>query len=107
MSEPDQEVQRVSDALDDIDRIADPEQRVRARNRVLALQAKRTPDWHKERRQMVFSLRNSKTPPMSIRKIAARLEMSAGVVQDILRGHTGAWKDRPRAPKKTEGDAPE
>jgi len=88
-----EEVQRVSDALDEVDRFTDLEARVRARNQVLALQAARTKDWHAERRDLVLALR-AEDPPVSIRAIAARLEMSAGVVQDILRGHTGSWKNR-------------
>jgi hypothetical protein len=89
-----EEVQRVSNALEDVDRIADVEERVRARNRVLAMQAVRVKDWHAERRDLVMALR-AETPPVSIRAIAARLEMSPGVVQDIIRGHTGSWKNRP------------
>ena len=87
------EVQRVSDALDEVDRIADLEERVRARNRVLALQAGRVKDWHAERRDLVLAMR-AEDPPVPIRTIAARLEMSAGVVQDIIRGHTGSWQNR-------------
>jgi hypothetical protein len=88
------EVLRVSDALKAVDEIADLEQRVRARNQVLALQAQRVKDWHAERRDLVLSLR-AEEPPVTIRAIAARLEMSVGVVQDIIRGHTGSWKNRP------------
>ena len=94
MSDEIEEVQRVSNALEDVDRIADVEERVRARNRVLAMQAVRVKDWHAERRDLVMALR-AETPPVSIRAIAARLEMSPGVVQDIIRGHTGSWKNRP------------
>jgi hypothetical protein len=89
-----EEVQRVSEALEGVDGIADVEERVRARNRVLALQAQRVKDWHAERRDLVLALR-AEDPPVPIRKIAARLEMSPGVVQDIIRGHTGSWKNRP------------
>jgi hypothetical protein len=38
-------------------------------------------------------------PPVPIRKIAQRLEMSPGVVQDIIRGHTGSWKNREKKDK--------
>lgn len=105
MNDGTREVQQVSDALDEVDRIEDLEARVRARNRVLAMQAQRVQDWHKERRDVVLALR-AQVPPVSIRAIAERLEMSAGVVQDILRGHTGAWKDRPKAAKKAAGQKP-
>jgi hypothetical protein len=88
------EVLRVSDALKAVDEIANLEARVRARNQVLALQAQRVKDWHAERRDLVLALR-AEDPPVTIRAIAARLEMSPGVVQDIIRGHTGSWKNRP------------
>lgn len=93
MDDASEEVQRVSDALEEVDRIPDLEERVRARNQVLALQAQKTKDWHDERRTLVLAMRAQK-PPVTIRAIAARLEMSVGVVQDILRGHTGSWKNR-------------
>lgn len=95
MSDEIEEVQRVSEALEDVDRIADLEERVRARNQVLALQAQKTKDWHTERRDLVLAMR-AEDPPVTIRAIAARLEMSPGVVQDIIRGHTGSWKNRPK-----------
>jgi hypothetical protein len=96
-----EEVQRVSDALEAVDGITDLEERVRARNQVLALQAQRVKDWHAERRDLVLAMRAEK-PPVTIRAIAARLEMSPGVVQDIIRGHTGSWQNRP---KKDEGES--
>lgn len=100
MDDASEEVQRVSDALKAVDGIADLEARVRARNQVLALQAQRVKDWHAERRDLVLSLR-AEQPPVTIRAIAARLEMSVGVVQDIIRGHTGSWKNREKRPEGT------
>lgn len=93
-----EEVRRVTEALGAIDHIADLEQRVRARNRVLAAQAEVMEDWHKERRDLVKAMRDQ-DPPVPIRKIAQRLEMSPGVVQDIIRGHTGSWKNREKKDK--------
>ena len=98
MDDRSEEVQRVSDALEEVDRIADLEQRVRARNQVLALQAARVKNWHAERRELVLALR-AQDPPVTIRAIAARLAMSPGVVQDIIRGHTGSWKNREKRPE--------
>lgn len=95
MDDASEEVQRVSDALEAVDGITDLEERVRARNQVLALQAQRVKDWHAERRDLVLAMRAEK-PPVTIRAIAARLEMSPGVVQDIIRGHTGSWQNRPK-----------
>ncbi|MEU1155746.1 hypothetical protein ABZ369_22395 [Streptomyces sp. NPDC005918] len=94
MDDASEEVLRVSDALKAVDEIADLEERVRARNQVLALQAQVVKGWHAERRDLVLSMR-AQEPPVTIRAIAARLEMSPGVVQDIIRGHTGSWKNRP------------
>lgn len=96
MDDASEEVRRVSDALREVDEIADLEERVRARNQVLALQAQRVKDWHAERRGLVLALR-AEEPPVTIRAIAERLDMSAGVVQDIIRGHTGSWKNRVKA----------
>lgn len=93
MDDASEEVLRVSDALEAVDNIDDVEERVRARNQVLALQAKRTKKWHEERRKLVLALR-AEQPPVTIRAIAARLAMSPGVVQDIVKGHTGSWKNR-------------
>jgi hypothetical protein len=65
---------------------------------VLAAQAEVMEDWHKERRDLVKAMRDQ-DPPVPIRKIAQRLEMSPGVVQDIIRGHTGSWKNREKKDK--------
>lgn len=102
MDDTSEEVQRVSDALEEVDRIPDLEERVRARNQVLALQAQKTKGWHDERRELVLSMR-AEQPPVTIRAIAARLEMSPGVVQDIIRGHTGSWKNREKKPESSDG----
>lgn len=102
MSDEIEEVQRVSEALEDVDRIADLEERVRARNQVLALQSTRVKDWHAERRDLVLALR-AEDPPVTIRAIAARLAMSPGVVQDIIRGHTGSWKNREKKTDESDG----
>lgn len=101
MDDASEEVQRVSDALNDVDNIEDLEARVRARNQVLALQAQRTKTWHAERRDLVLAMR-AEDPPVSIRMIASRLEMSASGVQDIIRGHTGSWKNRAK-PEASDG----
>jgi hypothetical protein len=96
-----EEVRRVTDAIKALDEIPDLEERVRARNRVLAAQAEVVKAWHTERRELVLSLR-AEDPPVPIRKIAERLAMSAGVVQDIIKGHTGSWKNRP--PREAAGE---
>ena len=102
MDDASEEVQRVSDALEEVDNITDVEERVRARNQVLALQAKKTKTWHEERRELVLALREEK-PPVTIRAIAVRLAMSPGVVQDIVKGHTGSWKNREKKSETSDG----
>lgn len=91
----DEEVRRVTEALDAVERIADPEARARAMSQAMAEQVKRNPEWKKARSEVVFALREE---GVSIRKIAVRVGTSAGTVQDILRGHSGSWRDRPKPP---------
>lgn len=112
----DEEVRRVSDALDAVERIEDPEARVRAMSKAMADQVKRQAEWKRQRRELVLRLRGER---VSYRQIAARLGMSLGTVQDIVSGHSGSWKDRPRKgtddtprlsggdPSGTEGVEPE
>ncbi|MFD7101910.1 helix-turn-helix domain-containing protein [Streptomyces celluloflavus] len=90
----DEEVRQVSEALDAVERIADPEARVRAMSKVMADQVKRNPAWKAERRRLVMDL---KEEGVSLRKIAARVGTSPSTVQDILRGHSGSWSSRPKA----------
>lgn len=90
----DEEVRRVSEALDAVERIADPEARVRAMSQAMAEQVKRTAAWKEERRALVVQLREDK---VSLRKIADRVGTSLGTVQDILRGHSGSWSARPKS----------
>lgn len=89
----DEEVQRVSEALDAVERIPDLEVRVRAKSKVMADQVKRNRKWQKERRELVLAL---KAEGLSYRKIAARVGTSLATVQDILRGYTGSGTHRPR-----------
>ncbi|MFJ9029788.1 helix-turn-helix domain-containing protein [Streptomyces sp. NPDC102274] len=88
-----EEVRRVSEALDAIERIADPEERVHAMSQAMAAQVKRTAKWKEERRELVLKL---KAEDVSIRKIAARIGTSPSTVQDILRGYSGSGTHRPR-----------
>ncbi|WP_241717776.1 helix-turn-helix domain-containing protein [Streptomyces sp. CNQ085] len=94
----DEEVQRVSHALDEVERIEDPEARVRAMSRVMAEQVKRNARWKQERRDLVLSLRAQK---VSYRQIAARLGLGLSTVQDIERGYSGSGKHRPRKTEET------
>ncbi|WP_128818001.1 hypothetical protein [Streptomyces sp. S063] len=88
-----EEVRQVADALDAVEQIADPEARVQAMSRVMAAQVRRNAKWKKERHDLVHALREE---GVSLRKIAVRVGTSLGTVQDILRGHSGSWGDRPK-----------
>lgn len=88
-----EEAQRVFDAMDGLEAIADPTARARAISQVLSDQAKRNPRLKDLRRQVVLDLRAQKVP---YRKIAEQLGVSLGTVQDIERGHSGSWKARPK-----------
>ncbi|GGU13105.1 sigma-70 family RNA polymerase sigma factor [Streptomyces violascens] len=90
------EAEQVIKAMDALEEIADPTERARAISKVLADQTKRTPRLAALRREVVVDLR---AQGMSFRKIAAEISVSLGTVQDILRGHSGSWADRPKAAK--------
>ena len=89
----DEEVRRVSEALDAIEQIADPEERVRAMSQTMAAQVRRNAEWKKLRRDLVLKLKDEN---VSIRKIAQRIGTSPSTVQDILRGYSGSGTNRPR-----------
>jgi predicted transcriptional regulator len=95
----DEEVRRVAEALDEVEQIADLEERVRAKSQVMAEQVKRNKTWQQERRDLVFDLRGQ---GVSFRKIAERVGTSLATVQDILRGYSGSGTHRPRAKKDDE-----
>lgn len=88
-----EEVRRVTDALDAVEEIADPEERVRAMGEVMAAYVKRTREWRPQRLGMVRQLRDEGA---SIRQIAARLGMQPRSVQDALEGYSGSGTARPR-----------
>jgi DNA-binding NarL/FixJ family response regulator len=98
----DEEVRRVAEALDEVEQIADLEERVRAKSQVMAEQVKRNKTWQQERRDLVFDLRGQ---GVSFRKIAERVGTSLATVQDILRGYSGSGTHRPRAKHDEEGQA--
>jgi DNA-directed RNA polymerase specialized sigma24 family protein len=83
----------VFDALSELEAMPDPHLRALAISQVLADQAERAPRLRELRRNVVLELRGQ---GVSYRKIAAQLGVSLGTVQDIERGHTGAWGTRPR-----------
>lgn len=95
----DEEVRRVSEALDAVEQITDPEERVQAMSRTMAAQVERNKEWQKERRALVLKLRAEE---VSIRKIAERVGTSPSTVQDILRGYSGSGTHRPRKSETEE-----
>ena len=90
-----EEAQRVIDAMDAVEAIADPEARAKAISEVLADQARRAKEWREDRRKFVLDQR-AQQPPVAYRKIAAMLGVSLRTVQDIEAGYTGSGKDRPK-----------
>lgn len=90
----DEEVQQVTDALDKVERIADLEERVRAKSRIMADQVKRNRAWSEERKLLIQELHHG---GLSYREIAARLEIKLSTVQDVFRGYTGSGTARPKA----------
>jgi DNA-directed RNA polymerase specialized sigma24 family protein len=99
-----EEARRMVEALDEVEAIEDPVRRSRAISEVLAEVRKRSPRLTKERNATVLELR---AQGKSIRKIAAEVGVSAGTVQDILRGHGGSWGNRPSPTGQESGPQPE
>ncbi|MER6982340.1 hypothetical protein [Streptomyces carpinensis] len=92
--ELEEEVRRVLDALDQVEAMEDPVARARAVAQLLKDQPNRNKRLKQLRDDAVRRLRDDEG--MSLRKIAAEVQVSLGTVQDILRGHTGTWSSRPR-----------
>ncbi|MEV8600469.1 hypothetical protein AB0465_11385 [Streptomyces griseoviridis] len=91
------EVARVFDALDEVERIADPEARSRAQARITAATRERSARWAEERGVLANQLKGEGE---SVRGIAARLGVKPATVQDLLRGFKGSGKDRPSAEER-------
>jgi predicted GIY-YIG superfamily endonuclease len=89
-----EEVQRVLDALDDVERIADPEARSRGQAQIMALIRERSASWNAERTGLAQQMQAGGE---SVRGIARRLGIKPGTVQDLLRGYKGSGRNRPRA----------
>jgi hypothetical protein len=105
-----EEAQQVIDALKRIEEMEDPVERAVAVGEVLADYKERAPELREMQRQAIEAMR-AEVPPVSYRKIAARLKLPLGVIQNIERGHGSAWGTKPRAkspavPDQTEGAPP-
>ncbi|GHA28806.1 hypothetical protein GCM10010372_30810 [Streptomyces tauricus] len=90
------------DALDDVERIADPEARSRAQAQITAATRERSAKWNAERAELAQQLQAEEGE--SVRGIAARLGVKPSTVQDLLRGYKGSGKDRPPAEERKPGD---
>jgi hypothetical protein len=99
--EPEKEVRRVLDALDRVEAMEDPVAQARAVAQLLKDQPGRNKRLKQLRDDTVRQLR---ADGLSLRKIAAEVQVSLGTVQDILRGHGGTWSSRPKKGSKDAAD---
>jgi DNA invertase Pin-like site-specific DNA recombinase len=97
----DEEVRRVSDALDAVEQIADEEERVKAKSRIMAEQVRRNPEWSAERDDLIRRLHHDEG--LSYRKIADRLGVSLSIVQTVFRGYRGSGTTRPKKAEASDG----
>jgi DNA-binding MarR family transcriptional regulator len=95
----DEEVQRVFDAIEDVEQIADPEARSRARAQITAKTRELSAQWNAERGELAQRMQGEGE---SVRGIAKRLGIKPGTVQDLLRGYKGSGTTRPKVEKEPE-----
>ena len=95
-----EEARRVSDALDHVEGIDDPVERAVAISEVLKDYETRAPKLRDLRREAVLAMRAEGT---SYRKIAAKLGVSLGTVQNIERGHGSGWGTKSRSKEARDG----
>lgn len=96
----DEEVRRVSDALKAVEQIADEEERVKAKSRIMAAQVLRNKEWSAERDDLIRRLHDE--DGLSYRKIAERLGVSLSIVQTVFRGYKGSGTARPKKDQAAE-----
>lgn len=90
----------MSDALDAVEQIADEEERVKAKSRIMAEQVRRNPEWSAERDDLIRRFHEQEG--LSYRKIADRLGVSLSIVQTVFRGYKGSGTARPRKDQAEE-----
>lgn len=86
------EAQRVLDALDSLAGIGDPQERALAVGEVMQGWHARSPTLRELRRTAVREL--MERDKLSVRKVAAVLELTPGQVQSILSGYSGSGSAR-------------
>ncbi|MGC0422708.1 helix-turn-helix domain-containing protein [Embleya sp. AB8] len=99
----DEEVRRVSQALDAVEQIGDVEARVRAKSRIMADQVRRNREWSAERKELILRLYDD-GQGLSYRQLAARLDIKLGTVQDVFRDYKGSGTTRPKTSTPKAGD---
>lgn len=88
------------DAIEDVEQIADPEARSRARAQITAKARELSAGWNAERAELAQQMQ---ADGESVRGIAKRLGIKPGTVQDLLRGYKGSGQNRPRAEEASDG----
>jgi transposase len=91
-----EEVRRVTDALKAVEEIADREQRVKAKSKIMAEQVARNKEWAAERNELIRELWNCGNG-LPYRKIADRLGIKLATVQDAFRDYKGSGTHRPKS----------
>lgn len=85
--------QRVFDALEALKAIEDEELRAREISAFLREYGPKVKELSELRREFVLDQRQQR---VSVRKLAAKIGVSASTIQDIERGYSGSGKTRPR-----------
>ncbi|MGA5202751.1 helix-turn-helix domain-containing protein [Streptomyces variegatus] len=91
---------RVFDALDALEAIEDETERAREISAFLREYGPRIKKLSDLRRTFVLEQRKT----VSVRKLAAKINVSPSTIQDIERGYSGSGKTRPRKAKDDDGD---
>lgn len=90
------------DALDELERIADPKARALALGEVLKSLPNQNKRLKKARQQAVGELLGR--DGASLRSVGADLGISFSTVQDIVRGYSGSGSKRPKKGERESGE---
>ncbi|MFE5628457.1 RNA polymerase subunit sigma-70 [Streptomyces sp. NPDC056543] len=93
-----EEAQRVFEAIDALEEIADPSERAKALGEVLKALPGRNKALKEARQRAVAEL--MARPDASLRSVGAELGVSFSTVQDIVKGYSGSGSKRPKAAKE-------